>query len=455
MARKRPILDGPSGYAPATILLESAAGTPVTFSDHNMAQQNSSTPFTRWHALAGGCALNIALGSYYAWSVFMPALEAEFHWTRTQTSLVSTINMVLLATMYNVAGTIIARVGSRAIAVIGGVCFSSGFLLASFAHSLPVMYLTAGVLVGLGLGFGYLVPLSVGFKWYPEARGLVSGLAVGIFAAGSGIVGPIAGGFIPLGWEGLVPRLGWRTTFQILAGVYFLLTMIGSYWLNDPPADFVPPVAKARSASAPRVSSVNLTTSEMLKIPTFYPLWIAYMLGCVAGTMAVSQVVPFARSVGYSAGAAAFAVTVGAAGSALGRFFSGWMSDHMGRLLTVRVVLVASTLAAPALFMARGSSLLFYVLLFIVYYAYGTQLSVYTALAGDFYGPKHSAANYGILLLAWGTAGIFGPLIGGQVFGATGSYQVAFWMASGASVGSLLLLFFAKPPAEAAQPAHA
>src|SRR3954466_1946689 len=111
-----------------------------------MAQYNSSTLPPRWHALAGGCALNIALGSYYAWSVFMPALEAEFHWTRTQTSLVSTINMVLLATMYNVAGTIISRVGSRNIAIIGGVCFSGGFLLASFAHSLLAMYLSAGLL---------------------------------------------------------------------------------------------------------------------------------------------------------------------------------------------------------------------------------------------------------------------------------------------------------------------
>jgi len=200
---------------------------------------------------------------------------------------------------------------------------------------------------------------------------------------------------------------------------------------------------------------VNLTTSEMMKVPTFYPLWVAYMLGCIAGTMAVSQVVPFARSVGYSPAVAAFAVTIGAAGSALGRFCSGWLSDHIGRLLTVRTVLILSTLAAPLLFMFSTSTTIFFILLFIVYYAYGTQLSVYTAIAGDFYGPKHSAVNYGILLLAWGAAGIFGPLIGGRVFSATGSYQLAFYLASAASIGSLLLLFFAKPPAETPQPAHA
>jgi MFS transporter, OFA family, oxalate/formate antiporter len=413
-----------------------------------MAQHNDLKSLPRWPALAGGAFLNIALGSYYAWSVFVPAIEREFHWTRTQTSFVATINMVMLATMYNVAGLVIGRVGAQKIAIFGGLCFSTGMLLASFATSLTTLYLTAGVLVGLGLGFGYLPPISVGFKWFPEARGLVSGLAVGIFAAGSGIVGPVAGGFQPLAWGGLVEKFGWRGTFQLLAAVYFVLTMIGAYWLKDPPEGYVTALPKPKSSGATRVSSVNLTPSQMLKVPTFYPLWIAYMLGCIAGTMTISQVVPFARSAGFSATTAAFAITIGAAGSALGRFFSGWMSDHMGRLLTIRLVLVASVLASPALYFFRESVPIFYVMLFIVFYAYGTQLSVYTALAGDFYGPKYSPANYGILLLAWGTAGIFGPLIGGQVFTATGNYQMAFYLASAASLASLLFLTMAKAPVE-------
>lgn len=412
-----------------------------------MAHTNETTPLPRWHALAGGGFLNIALGTYYAWSVFVPALEREFGWSRTQTSLVSTINMVMLATMYNVAGTVIGRVGARKIAIFGGLAFSSGILLASFSHSLFTLYLTAGVLVGLGLGFGYLPPISVGFKWFPEARGLVSGLAVGIFAAGSGIVGPLAGGFQPLEWGGLIEKFGWRGTFQMLAIIYFVLTMIGAYWLKDPPEGYAAKLP-APKATATKVSSVNLTTGQMLKIPSFYPLWIAYVFGCIAGTMTISQVVPFARSAGFSATAAAFAITIGAAGSALGRFLSGWMSDSMGRLLTIRVVLVASVIAAPALYFFRESVLLFYILLFIVYYAYGTQLSVYTALAGDFYGPRYSAANYGILLLAWGTAGIFGPLLGGAIYTATGNYQGAFYLAAAAALVSLGLLAVAKPPTE-------
>ncbi len=416
-----------------------------------MAQNTETSTSPRWHALAGGGLFNIAIGAYYAWSVFVKPLQAEFpEWTRLQTTSISSVNMVLLAVLYNVAGTLIGRFGARRIAIFGGLCYSAGLFLASFTTSLLWLYMSAGVLVGLGLGFGYLPPLYVGFKWYPESRGLVSGLAVGIFALGAGIVGPLAGGL--LGWKGLIYLIGWRQTFRVLAVAYFVCTMIGAMWLNDPPSDFVAPQPKEK-ASAPKVSKYNLTTSQMLKLPSFWVLWVAYVFGCFSGTMTVSQIKPFADQsfpaiAGVASLVAALAIPMGSAGSAIGRFLSGWMSDHLGRLLTVRAVLIAAFFAAPLMFQLKSSPLLFFVMLFIVNYAYGTQLSVYTALAGDFYGPKFSAANYGILLLAWGTAGVFGPLVGGWVFDSFGSYQYAFYAAAAASAISLALLSMAKPPTE-------
>ena len=415
-----------------------------------MAQHNESESLPRWHALAGGGLFNIAIGAYYAWSVFVKPLQTEFGWSRLQTTSISSVNMVLLAVLYNVAGTLIGRFGARRIAIFGGLCYSAGMLMASFTTSLPWLYMSAGVLVGLGLGFGYLPPLYVGFKWYPESRGLVSGLAVGIFALGAGVVGPLAGGL--LSWKGLIAIMGWRQTFRVLAAVYFVFTMVGAMWLNDPPAGFVAPKPKEK-ASATKVSRINLTTSQMLTLPSFWLLWVAYAFGCVSGTMTVSQIKPFADMAfpsvaGVASLVAALAIPMGSAGSAIGRFLSGWMSDHLGRLLTVRGVLVAAFFAAPLLYNLRSSALFFFVMLFVVNYAYGTQLSVYTALAGDFYGPKHSAANYGILLLAWGTAGVMGPLIGGWVFDTYKTYQYAFYAASGASLVSLLLLSMAKPPTE-------
>ena len=208
-----------------------------------------------------------------------------------------------------------------------------------------MLYLTWGLMVGTGLGFGYLTPITVGSKWFPNQRGLVNGLAIGIFAAGSGIFGPIAGK--------LVEQIGWRSTFQVLAAIFFVFTMVGAYL----------PEESARGLSAaghPRgegrqVARVQRRRPDLASAAdaSFYILWLAYALGTTAGTMVISQLVPFARSSGLTGNTAAFAITVGAIGSASGRFFSGWMSDHFGRLLTLRGVIVISMLATPSLYLLR------------------------------------------------------------------------------------------------------
>lgn len=401
---------------------------------------------SRWPVLVGGGLLNIAIGTYYAWSVFVPPLERDFGWTRTQTSLVATIDMVMLATTFFIAGFILRRVGPRPVAFFGGLMFSLGLFLASFTQSLTMLYLTWGVMVGTGLGFGYLTPITVGSLWFPHQRGLVNGLAIGIFAAGSGIFGPFAGL--------LVDRVGWRETFQILAVIFFAFTMVGAYLLKDPPIGWTAPAVKPRRASTHRSAAADVPTSDVIRTRSFYKLWFAYALGTTAGTMVISQLVPFARSAGLSPRNAALAITVGAVGSATGRFFSGWMSDHFGRLFTLRGIILISMLATPSLYLFREEITFFYVLLFVVYYCYGTQLSVYTALAGDFYGTKYLSTNYGLLLMAWGFAGVLGPLIGSRVFVATGNYQTAFVGAAVFALAALGLLFVVRPPA-APQPAAA
>ena len=144
----------------------------------------------RWLPVVGGVMMNMALGMFYGMSVFMLPLEKEFGWTRAQTSWVTTIGLALIAVWYVIAGFIQDRRGPRPVAVIGGLLFSLGFFLASYTRSLPMFYLTAGVIAGTGSGFGYVIPTSVGSKWFPDKRGLVIGLMVGGYGAGSGDVRP-------------------------------------------------------------------------------------------------------------------------------------------------------------------------------------------------------------------------------------------------------------------------
>ena len=400
-----------------------------------------NTP-NRWLPVVGGVMMNMALGMFYGMSVFMLPLEKEFGWTRAQTSWVTTIGLALIAVWYVIAGFIQDRRGPRPVAVIGGVLFSLGFFLASYTSSLGMFYLTAGVIAGTGSGFGYVIPTSVGSKWFPDKRGLVIGLMVGGYGAGSGIFGPIA--------LSLIDSVGWRGTFRILSLVFLVMTMAGAYLLKNPPAGYAPPGWDPSKTRGVARAGGDVHASVMVRMPVFWTLWVAYCLGTTAGTMVISQLVPFARNAGHTAAVAAFALIVGAFGSASGRVLSGWLSDYAGRLNTLRVMLVVSACAMPLLFVFREHLVLFYALLFAVYYCYGTQLSVYASTSADFFGTRNVGFNYGLLLLAWGVAAILGPFLGGRVYVATGEYRYAFFTAAAMSVAALATLAFARNPHGAA-----
>jgi OFA family oxalate/formate antiporter-like MFS transporter len=154
--------------------------------------------------------------------------------------------------------------------------------------------------------------------------------------------------------------------------------------------------------------------------------------------MTISQLVPFARSAGLGATASAFALTVGAFGNAGGRILSGWLSDSLGRLATLRTMVLVSAAAMPLLFAVREQVVFFYAMVVVVYWCYGTQLSVFASTTADFYGTRNLGTNYGALFTAWGAAGVVGPIIAGRVFDATKSYQYAFYAA-----GVLALVAFA------------
>ena len=180
----------------------------------------------RWLPVVGGVSMNLALGSLYAWSVFVLPLEQEFGWSRAETSWTFTIAIVTFAASFILAGRIQDMRGPRICALIGGTLVGLGFVLASFTTSLWQLYVMFGLVVGLGNGFGYATPVPVASKWFPDKRGLVVGIMVGGYGAGSAIFGPLA--------TSLIASVGWRPTFQILGVVFFGMGMIGAWLLVNP-----------------------------------------------------------------------------------------------------------------------------------------------------------------------------------------------------------------------------
>ena len=394
----------------------------------------------RWLAVVGGVSMNLALGSLYAWSVFVSPLEAEFGWSRTQTSWVFTIAIVTFAVSTVFAGRIQDVRGPRICAAIGATLVGLGFILGSFTTSLAYLYVAFGFVVGLGNGFGYATPIPVGSKWFPDKRGLVVGLMVAGYGGGSAIFAPVA--------TALIDTVGWQATFRILGVILFAMGMVGTWLLRNPPAGYQP--EGWSPAAAPERTQRDIPTREMLGMPNFYFLWVAYCLGTTAGLMTISQLVPFAQSAGMGATAAAFAVTVGALGNAAGRIASGWLSDLVGRLMTLRIMILISALAMPALFAWREEAFLLYLFVVVVYWCFGTQLSVFASTAADFFGTKHLGLNYGLLFTAYGVAGLIGPIIAGVVFDTFNDYRYAFFIAAGLAVVALLSLGFARPPSREA-----
>jgi len=388
--------------------------------------------------------MNLALGTLYAWSVFVAPLETQFGWKRADTSLVFTVAVIVFALTFVVAGRIQDRFGPFYCSLAGGLLVSLGFYLSAYTTTLTYLIVCFGVIGGLGNGFGYATPIPVMAKWFPDKRGLAVGLAVGGYGAGSAVFGPLA-------QLKLIPTYGLPGTFRILGAIFFVMTLAGTLLLKNPSAGYRPKGWIPLAGSKSHATQYDFSP-QMLRTPTFYLLWVGYALGCSAGLMVISQLVPFARSAGVAAAAlSTMTLVVGAAGNASGRILSGWLSDRLGRINVLRVMIATSMVAMPFLYAAGKDVGLLYVAVFVVYWCYGTQLSVNGAAASDFWGTKNAGINYGLLFTAWGVAGIIGPAIGGGLYDRYHDYKAAFYAAAALGALALVCELLAKKPAVVAK----
>jgi MFS transporter, OFA family, oxalate/formate antiporter len=403
----------------------------------------------RWWRVVGGLSMNLALGSLYAWSTYVVPLEEEFGWNRDQTSQTFSIAVIVFALSFVVAGRLQDRLGPFPVSITGAVLITVSFLASSQTESLAWLYIWFGVVGGLGNGFGYATPIPVMAKWFPDKRGLAVGLAVAGYGGGSAIFGPLAN-------EWLLPEYGFRTTFVVFGIIFAVMTTVGAFLLRNPPVGYKPAGWQPAPAARAAATTYEFSPAETLRTPTFYFMWVAYACGTFAGLMVISQLVPFAKDVGLTTVAGTTLLVVGAAGNAGGRILSGWLSDAVGRLNVLRLMIAISAVAMPILYLVGDAQLTFltFVVIFVVYWCYGTQLSVNASTTSDFWGTKNAGINYGMLFLAWGVAGYFGPRVGGALFDEYGNYQAAFWIAAGlAAVAFISELLARRPkvPAEAAQ----
>ena len=408
--------------------------------DASASSLASGAQLNRWWRVVGGLLMNLALGSLYAWSVFVAPLEKEFGWKRAQTSSVFGWAVVVFALSFIIAGRLQDKIGPFKVSITGCILLTAGFLLSARTDSLTYLIICFGVIVGIGNGFGYATPIPVMAKWFPDKRGLAVGLAVAGYGGGSAIFGPMASLW-------LIPTYGWRATFTILGVIFFLMTLFGALLLKNPPAGYTVPGWVPASKPKSLATTYEFSPAETLRTPTFYYMWIAYALGTFAGLMVIGQLVPFAKSMKIPGEAlAAIGLFVGASGNASGRILSGWMSDGLGRLNVLRLMIGISAVSMPLLYLTGSNVAMLYVMVFVVYWCYGTQLSVNAATTSDFWGTKNAGINYGMLFTSWGVAGYSAGKVGGMLFDKYKDYRVAFYTAGVLAVVALIFELMAKKP---------
>jgi OFA family oxalate/formate antiporter-like MFS transporter len=393
----------------------------------------------RWTIAIAGVFMQVALGAVYAWSVFRTPLVKQFGWSVAEVTLTFTISIFVLGIAAFFGGLWLNRKGPRVVALVGGVLYGLGVFLASFsANKLWWLYLSYGLIGGIGLGFGYIVPVAVLVKWFPDRRGLITGIAVGGFGAGALITAPVA--------TRLIQSVGVLTTFAYLGIAYLVVTVVAGLFMQNPPDGWKPEGWAPTASQASQRAGHDYTLGEALRTWQWYALWLLLFLNTFAGISIISQEAPiFQELVGVTAIVAASMVGIASIGNAFGRVFWAWVSDLLSRRATFFVMFVIQVLLFWFLPSATAISLMT-VLTFVVLMCYGGGFGTMPAFAADYFGSKNVGPIYGLMLTAWGVASAFGPLLIAYMRQTTGSYRGALHLAAAPLTQKVELIVLGQAP---------
>jgi MFS transporter, OFA family, oxalate/formate antiporter len=406
---------------------------------NSLKAPNLVNPMTRWGVAIAGVIMQIALGAVYAWSVFRIPLTKAFGWTISQVTVTFTIAILMLGFAAFVGGLWMRRSGPRTVALVAGVLYGAGVFLASFsAGHLYWLYFSYGVIGGIGIGLGYIVPVATLVKWFPDKRGMITGIAVAGFGAGALITAPIA--------SRLIASVGVMRTFAILGIAYFIAVTIPALFIKDPPPGYVPAGWQPSAAQTKQRTARDYTLGEALSKWQWYALWAMLFLNTSAGISIISQAAPMAQEIAHvSVAVAAGMVGIISIANGAGRFLWAWLSDAIGR----RAVFTVMFLLQAAVFwlMPHATSFgLLTTLAFIVLLCYGGGFGTMPAFAADYFGPTNVGSIYGLMLTAWGFAGVLGPTLIARIRQSTGHYSLALQVIAAIVLVSAVLPLVTRPP---------
>jgi MFS transporter, OFA family, oxalate/formate antiporter len=393
----------------------------------------------RWRMAIAGVCLQMALGSAYAWSVFRIPLSKEFGWSITEITWVFLISWFFLGCSTVVGGLWMKSKGPRVVAMVAGLFWGGGVFLASFsAHRLWWLYLTYGVIGGIGLGMGYIVPIAVLVKWFPDNRGLITGIAVAGFGAGALFSAPAAG------W--LILHVGLMPTFAYLGVAYALVAVASGAFMQNPPEGWKPAGWTPSTLQVSQRSDRDYTLGQALRTWQWWAICVLMSINTMSGLSIVTQASPIFQEMGKATVAtAAFLVGVMAIGNGAGRIFWSWVSDLTTRKTAFFIMYLVEAMLFWTYHSIHALPLLA-IVTFVLVMCYGGAYGITPAFAADYFGPRDVGSIFGLMMLPWAFAAVFGPLLFAYMRQVNGNYTQALYLIAGTMTAALILPILIHPP---------
>jgi len=428
----------------------------------------------RWLVVIGAVLIQLALGAIYAWSVFTKRLTdpaGNYGFSATETAWIFSAGLATFAVVMVFAGRWQVKVGPRIIAVLSGLTLGAGYILGGlYGDTFWNQLLFLGVIGGAGIGLGYVVPIAVGVKWFPDKKGLITGLAVAGFGFGATIWVKLAGSWFGglLNTTAVFGLPGVQSVFVIYGVAFAVLVLLGSIVMVNPPDGYVPEgwtpsVPHAQKATG----AVHFESRAMLRTPQFYMLWSVFLVSALAGLMVIYCIKLFGidalehHGVGDAGVITGTAMAWYAIFNGIGRIAWGSFSDKVGRKAAIVLMTTGQGLIMLAIyhgFIYFGLTAGFVLSACLIGFNFGGNFALFPAATADYFGDRNVGANYAWVFTAYGVAGIAGPQLAGFFKdAAAGSAEPIIWMApfiiAGAAclVGAVVMALVS-PPIRREQP---
>lgn len=360
----------------------------------------------RYGVAFAGVVLHLMIGGVYAWSVFTKPIAQQTGWREASVSFAFSLAIFCLGMSAAFMGRLVEKFGPTVTGTISAIFYGSGIMLTGVAihtHQLWLLYLAYGVIGGLGLGSGYVTPVSTIIRWFPDKRGLATGLAIMGFGFAALLTGPIA--------QQLMSNVGLSATFYVLGAFYLVVMLIAAQFIKKPRPNELPTAIAQKASRVSLTNGQQLTANEAVKTRTFAFLWLMFFINITTGIGLVSAASPMAQEMTKMSAATA-AVMVGILGlfNGFGRLIWATLSDWIGRPLTYSLIFIVDIIMLIILILCQVPTI-FAIALCLLLSCYGAGFSVIPAYLGDVFGTKELGAIHGYVLTAWAVAGMVGPVL--------------------------------------------